>query len=244
MLKEAIVAEVRYFRGWSEAELEELLKRAESLPCNFSATQEEMTRERGWNHYFSDSVIAMEPPGPPEPEGPFARARVAVANYEYSDPGIVVGHFDPNVPLLGRRMLLELKVLGQHYLCGVVVGAVREEADDEETVFGFRYDTLEGHFEVGSEWFLLTKRHASGEVHFRVSAYWRTGHFPNWWSRLGFRLIGHRYQEKWHRRAHARLSLLAYHGSLLPPRPAEGRLVHTGPEVTFEMVRGTRPRGG
>ena len=29
-----------------------------------------------------------------------------------------------------------------------------------QSVFGFRYDTLEGHIEQGFEWFLLQKRHA------------------------------------------------------------------------------------
>jgi hypothetical protein len=76
------------------------------------------------------------------------------------------------------------------FLGGVRVHTVRDEADDTRTSFGFRYDTLEGHFEQGFEWFLLSKRHASGEVRFRIQAHWRMGDFPTWWSRLGFLVLG------------------------------------------------------
>jgi uncharacterized protein (UPF0548 family) len=47
-----------------------------------------------------------------EGEQRFERARVALANYQFSDPNIVIAHFDPALPLLGRRMLLEIQVLG------------------------------------------------------------------------------------------------------------------------------------
>lgn len=235
------MAEIRIGRGWSDAELERRLERARQLPLNFSTPQHEMTLENGWNHYYSESVIATEPPGPPEADGAFQRARAAVEGYRYSDPGIVTGHFDPATPLLGRRMLLECKIWGLRFLVGVVVGATRAEAEQDSTTAGFRYDTLAGHFEVGSEWFVVTKDHASGAITFRIDGNWRPGEFPNWWSRLGFALLGARYQERWHRRAHDRLALLARYGSLHPPRPVAGKLVHTGPEVDFQMRRGERP---
>jgi uncharacterized protein (UPF0548 family) len=233
------LAELRFFRGWTEAELDDRLALARSLDRNFSTPFDRMTLERGWNHYYSDSVIAREEPGPPLPEGPFQRARLAVQRYEHSDPRIVTGHFDPEAPLLGRRMLLELKAWVMHYLVGVVVGAVRSDTESDQSVFGFRYDTLEGHFEVGAEWFLVTKSHETGDVHFRVDANWRTGKFPNWWSSIGFALLGARYQENWHRRAHARLSSIALHGNPEPLR-GEGGLMHQGPEVTFKSFRGQR----
>ena len=78
---------------------------------------------------------------------------------------------------------------------------VREEVEHGTTLFGFRYDTLEGHIEQGFEWFLLTKDHATGGIHFRIEAHWRLGDFPNWWSRLGFLLIGEHYRRLWRHRA-------------------------------------------
>lgn len=233
------MAEMRFFRGWSEAELEERLERAKTLPYNFSDPFERMTVDHGWNQYYSDSIIARERPGPPPENGYFNYAKVSVANYEYSDPRIVVGHFDPTAPLLGRPMLLEIRAFGGllRYLGSVIVGAVREEEVDGKTVFGFRYDTLEGHIERGTEWFLLTKDHKTGEIRFRVEAAWLPGQFPNWWSRLGFDLIGPRNQKIWHHRAHAALAKLARIPGLSTPEPEEGGLVHTGPVVEFKRLK-------
>ncbi len=157
-----------------------------------------------------------------------ARARVALANYQFSDPAIVLAHFDPAEPLLGRCMLLELQVFGLHYLCPAVVNRVRDEPD----IFGFRYDTLHGHLERGVEWFLLT-RNDRGEIRFRIEARWQTGQFPNWWSRIGFGVLSGYYQRQWHRRAHHRLSLLAHYGSTRRPRRDSTGLTHQGIDVTF-----------
>ena len=192
-------AEWRLGRGWSAAEIGERLVRLEPLP----STAGEAVRTGA--HYHSEALIAREPPGPPTPEGCFRRAQVLVQDYSFSDPRIVRGHFDRRVPLLRRRMLLEIQVWGQRYLCGVVVAAVRDEEMPGQTVWGYRYDTLAGHIEAGAEWFLLTKDHATGEVRFRIEARWREGQFPTWWSRVGFALLARRYQRAWHRLAYLRL---------------------------------------
>src|SRR5687767_13834939 len=99
------MAEYRIGPGWTEAELKERLAAAAALPLNFTDPLDEMTLERGWHEYYSEAVVATEAPGPPVPGGPFERGRVVVSNYAFSDPRIVVGHFDPATPLLGRRML-------------------------------------------------------------------------------------------------------------------------------------------
>ena len=151
-----------------------------------------------------------------------------------------MAQYDPEAPLLGRRMLLEVKVLGLRYLNGTLVSAVRTETGDGQTVHGFRYDTLAGHIECGAEWFLLTKEHATGEVRFEIRARWRAGEFPNWWSRLGFRLLARHYQRRWHVRAHHRLLALMHQPkSNLRLRP--GWLAHEGPEVAFTFERGLQP---
>ena len=125
-------------------------------------------------------------------------------------------------------MLLEIQVLGLHYLCPAVVSHVR----DEPRTFGFRYDTLEGHIERGVEWFLLTQND-EGHIRFRIEARWRRGEFPNWWSRVGFMVLSGYYQRTWHRKAHNRLSLLAHHGSTRRPPRDDAGLTHQGVDVTF-----------
>src|SRR5690242_8376863 len=173
------MSEWRLFRGWTTEELRERLERLTSAPINFTGTEEDLTGDRGWQHYRSDALIV-----PHGDDAAFARARVALANYQFSDPRIVVAHFDPKGPLLGRRVLLEIRVLGLRYLCPALVTHVRDDA----SAYGFRYDTLEGHIERGMEWFLLTKD-ADGAIRFRIEARWQTGDMPNWWSRAGFSVL-------------------------------------------------------
>jgi uncharacterized protein (UPF0548 family) len=217
------MGEWRLFKGWTTEELRERLERLTSAPINFTGTEDDLTGDRGWQHYHSDARIV-----PHSDDESFARARVALANYQFSDPRIVVAHFDPKGPLLGRRILLEIRVLGLRYLCPALVTHVRDEA----SAYGFRYDTLQGHIERGMEWFLLTKD-ADGALRFRIEARWQTGDMPNWWSRAGFRLLSGYFQRRWHRRAHNLLSLLARYGSTArPPRDSAG-LTHQGIDVTF-----------
>lgn len=218
------MAEWRLFRGWSPAELRGRLDRLPGLARNFEALEEEMTGARGWHHYHSDAVVAREPEG----DAYFERARSALAHYRFSDPAIVTAHFEPDAPLLMRRQMLEVRVLGLRYLCPTVVTHVREA----EGVYGFRYDTLDGHIERGIEWFLLTKA-PDGAIRFRIEARWQRGELPNWWSRIGFLLLAGHYQRRWHRQAHRRMSLLAHYGSTSPPRPDASGLAHQGVDVTF-----------
>jgi uncharacterized protein (UPF0548 family) len=217
------MSEWRLFKGWTPEELRERLERLTPVPVNFKGSEEQLTGAEGWNHYHSEAVIVTH-----GDDTSFQRARVALANYQFSDPSIVVAHFDPKAALLGRRILLEIKVFGLRYLCPALVTNVRDEA----TAYGFRYDTLEGHIERGMEWFLLT-RDADGAIRFRIEARWRPGDMPNWWSRAGFSVLSGFFQRRWHRRAHNLLALLARHGSTTrPPRDAAG-LTHQGIDVTF-----------
>jgi hypothetical protein len=105
-------------------------------------------------------------------------------------------------------MLLELKSNGLSYLCGTVVSEILDEQSETETAFGYRYDTLQGHIESGSEWFILRKNHASGEIRFKIEAKWKPGRFPNWWTQAGFFLLARHYQRIWRRRAGERLAAI------------------------------------
>lgn len=236
------MAEWRIGRGWSEAELGMRLQRLRSTRRNFDDPDEKLSLAHGWHEYYSEALVAREAPGPPVEGGSFARGRVAVANYAFSDPRIVIGHFEPDVPLLGRPMLLEMRAMRVlHYLSGVIVSKVRSEEEEDRTVFGFRYDTLEGHIERGIEWFLLTKDRATGEIRFRIEAAWLPGDFPNWWSRLGFSLLGPRYQRQWHHRAHHLLRSLMANPEMEAGPPRDGRLVHIDEEIVFKRLRAPRP---
>jgi len=226
------VAEWRILRRWSEPELRERLDALAALGPNFAETADDPQPTGDWTRYRSRSILGQEPPGPPQPDGIFERARAAVVDYEFSDPDIVRGHFEPDAPLLGRRMLLELRAVRVlRYLAGVVVGDVRDERDEDGSTFGFRYETLEGHIEAGVEWFLVDKDHETGIVTFRIEASWRPAQFPNWWSRLGFALVGPRYQRRWHRHAHGRLYAIATGRAHPRRRPTLG-----APEVVFERT--------
>jgi uncharacterized protein (UPF0548 family) len=223
------MTEWRFLHGWSDTELQQRLASVAALPRNFEEADGEMTVQRGWWRHFSEAVVGREAPGPPELGGAFERAWRAVSDYLFSDPRIVKGHFDPSAPLLGRPMLLEARVWGLRYLGPVVVAAVRDEGTDGRSMRAFRYDTMAGHFERGSEWFVVTKDHATGDVLFRISAAWKRGQLPNWWSRLGFQLLARRYQRAWHRLAHLRLRAMLESAGL-PPLPRGDRLMNTGPE--------------
>ena len=221
------MAEWRLWRAWPATEVRARLDAATALDTNVEVPEQAMTAEDGWHHYYSEAIIAHEAEG----DEHFGRACNALAHYQFSDPGIVLAHFDPAAPLLKRCMLLEIQVLGLRYLCPAIVSHVREAPG----VFGFRYDTLTGHFERGVEWFVLTRDEA-GAIRFRIEARWKKGDFPNWWSRVGFMVLSGYYQRTWHRRAHQRLSLLAHYGSTRrPPRDSTG-LTHQGVDVTFTWV--------
>jgi uncharacterized protein (UPF0548 family) len=228
----------RLFRGWNNAEIAEHLAALNGRPRNFDETVAEMSASGAWHHYSSESVIAQSAPGPGENDPIYERAREAVSNYEFSDPRIVTAYFDADADLLGRHMLLELKASGLvHVLGGTIIGDVHEEESDARTEFVFRYDTLDGHIERGVEWFRLIKDHETGAIRFRIEAFWQRGDFPTWWMRLGFELLGKRYQERWHREAHQVLSQIAHRPSTSFLSEGEESIVYTNPEVLFERTR-------
>ena len=204
------MAEWRVLQSWSREELTVRLALLSGIGLNFEAAEEEMTCARGWLHTWSESEIASDADG----GACLERARVALTNFEFSDPAIVTAHFNRDAALLHRRLLLEVKVLGLRYLCPAVVNRVRNDLGE----FGFRYDTLTGHIERGVEWFVVTQD-SQGRLRFRIEARWKGGDLPNWWSALGFELVSGRYQRKWHREAHRRMSRLVHEGAphLVPP---------------------------
>jgi uncharacterized protein (UPF0548 family) len=217
----------RFGRGWSDDEMKHYLTALADRSVGFDVDPDTMTRENGWTVDGIDAEIGFEPPGPPLPDGLFKRCHDALVNYDFSDPRIVEGHFDPHSELVGRNILLEIKVFGLRFLNGARVHSVCDEVGKAGSILGFRYDTLEGHIERGYEWFLLTKNHQTGEIRFKIEAHWKLGDFPNWWSRMGFKIVGERFRELWRREAPFRLKRAAERARV-QPAPPPGELAHRG----------------
>jgi hypothetical protein len=133
--------------------------------------------------------------------------------YEFADPSIVRAFYDPDEPLEGRTMLLELRFRG---LLRFHVGTRVAEVYDEERcrdgrrarIWGWAYRTLEGHLEKGEMDWQVWKWLDSGEVQFRIHAYSRQAADPNPIVRLGFRLFGRREQLAFFHSTLRRMALL------------------------------------
>lgn len=145
----------------------------------------------GWNVDRRCEPLPGEPAGEPVPDGSWEIARRLIRGYEFADPSLVRAHYDPERPLEGREMLLELRALGLvSVYVGVRIVQVYDEHRDVEgrtaRVFGWAYRTLEGHVEEGQMDWQVWKWLDSGEVQFRVHAVSRTAPIPNPFVRVGF----------------------------------------------------------
>ncbi len=180
--------------GWMRRRLAELAR----TPVNYDADALDLEHPPpDWNVDDRCQPLPPEPPGQPVAEGSWEIARRLIRGYEFADPSMVRAHYDPEHPLQGRDMLLELRALG---LLRVYVGvrvvdvydAIRRIGDREARVYGWAYRTLEGHVEQGQMDWQVWKWLATGEVEFRVRAVSRTAHIPNPFIRVGFwALRGH-----------------------------------------------------
>ena len=159
------------------------------------------TPPEGWNLTDVCQALPAEAPGAPVPDGSWEIARRLMRGYEFADPSIVHAYYDPAAPLLGRNMLLKLQAFGiAHLFVGVRVDDVYEEtrelADGRAHVWGWSYQTLRGHVEMGQMHWEVWKWLADGRVEFRVHAVSREAPIRNPIVRLGFRLTrGHERQE-------------------------------------------------
>jgi uncharacterized protein (UPF0548 family) len=162
----------------------------------------EFTSANGW--YVDERLqeLTSEPPGPPAPAGAWNTTRQLMRGYEFADPSIVRAFYDPEAPLEGRNMLLELRFWGLRFLVGVRVVDVYEEL---QTVggrplqtWGWSYATLEGHLERGEMFWEVRKWLDTGIVEFRIHAYSQRAKIHNPLVRVGFILFGRREQERFY----------------------------------------------
>jgi uncharacterized protein (UPF0548 family) len=85
-------------------------------------------------------------------------------------------------------------------------------------VFGFEYQTLPGHLEIGVMDYEVLKFLDDGAVQFRLHACSRASGKCAWWARIGFLLFGRREQVRFYFRCSARIALLTASSLGLPDR--------------------------
>lgn len=180
---------------------------------NFDLPQRDaLAGEPGWNVDDYRQPLPAEPPGPPVPGGTWERARELMLDYEFADPSIVRAVYAPDSPLEGRDMLLEVRFWGLRFHLGVRVSGVVDETCSPDgrdvRVWGWSYQTLQGHLEMGQMDYEVWKWLDSGEVEFRIHVVSRPAQIPNPIVRLGFRLFGRREQVRFAKRACERMACL------------------------------------
>jgi uncharacterized protein (UPF0548 family) len=185
---------------------------------------------RADGHWHVDSgeiIIGQEPPGPPVRGGPWETGCALVRWYEFAEPRILRAAYRDGAELDGRDMLLEGRFFGLRFYLGVrvtrVVDETREGDAGPERVWGWSYQTLQGHLEQGRLGYEVIKNLATGRVIFRVSGYSRMAPIRSPVIRLGFMLFGRWTQLRFYRAIQRRLRALvqaAQCGAALPPPKA------------------------
>jgi len=168
-----------------------------------SALLAEHPEERGWHQDDMVEPLPAEPSGEPVEGGSWRVARALMDSYQLADPDVVTATYDEAAPLAGRNMLLRISFRGLPIWVGVRIGRDHEETREVEgrqvRVFGWSYDTLEGHFEEGRMHYELWKWLDSGDVEFHLRAISRPARSGPLPLRLGFRLLGRRQQLRFYR---------------------------------------------
>jgi uncharacterized protein (UPF0548 family) len=175
--------------------------------------------------------LSPEPPGDPLPDGSFETARRLLRDYEFADPKRIRSYYWANAPLEGRDMLLEIRYLLLRLRVGVriteEVDEVRHIADRAARIWGWAYQTLDGHLERGQMDYQVWKWLDTGEVQFRIHAVSEIAEARLPILSLGFRLVGRREQVRFARRSAQRMERLV-ETSLARGRPREPRPDRTG----------------
>jgi uncharacterized protein (UPF0548 family) len=179
--------------------------------------------EGHWHVDSAAALIGREPRGTPLPGGPWETARRLVSRYEFADAHILRGVYRSDRDLLGRDMLFEGRFLFLRFYLGVrvtgVIDETRETKHGPERVWGWCYQTLQGHLEQGRLSYEVIKNLATGQVAFRVTGYSRRSGIPNPLIRWGFGVFGRWTQRRFYRNIQRRMYRLlqaAQRGEELP----------------------------
>lgn len=170
-------------------------------------------REDGWRFDDYCEPLPGEPPGDPVEGGPFEVAQGLLREYRVADPKLVRAYYDHDAELEGRDMLLQLRFHGLFSLwsgcrVGTVVDERREEDGRPVRVWGWPYQTLQGHIEQGQMNWEVWKWLDSGEVQFRIQSYSRNAGNLNPIVNLGFKLLGQHERRRYLQSACRRMARL------------------------------------
>lgn len=176
-----------------------------------------------WHVDTGVAAVGTEAPGPPEPDGVWETACRVVRDYQFTDHKRLRGVYRPSDPLLGRDMLLQGRFSVLRFYLGVRVTEVVDTERDGHRVWGWTYETLDGHLEQGRLTYEVDKDLATGEVEFRIRAFSRRAPVPNPLYRFGFMVFGRAVQLEFYHRAGQRVrELVAEHLRGAPvPRPTD-----------------------
>ncbi len=209
------------------AELAHRLEELARLPVNYDPADGPVGRDDPrWHVDDGYAVIGHECPGPPEPDGLWARAGSIVRDYGFTDHRRLRGAYRASAPLLGRDMLLEGRFAVLRFHLGVRVTDLVDTERDGHRVWGWSYETLAGHLEQGRLTYLVDKDMASGEVTFWIRAFSRRAPVPNPFYRFGFALFGRAVQLGFYHSAGQRIRELVANEW---PRPGPGDDVVVAP---------------
>ncbi|MBJ7593850.1 MAG: DUF1990 family protein [Candidatus Dormibacteraeota bacterium] len=209
-------------------------------PINFDPGDlQHASAATGWKIDDLCQDLGSEPPGDPVPGGTWELARALLRGYAFADPSIVRAYYDPDVPLMGRTLLLKLRALGLlHVYAGVRVSEVRDATQSHDgrdvRLWGWSYRTLQGHVEEGQMDWEVWKWRDTGVVEFRVHAVWRRAAVPNPVVRVGVAVL----------RAHERALFLASTARRMRVFTALAARADDSPAVVREAARQLSARGG
>lgn len=184
-----------------------------------------------WHVDMHRTALPAERPGEPEPGGSWDIARRLIEMYEPPVPELVRGVYRHHSPLQGRDMLLEARFHGLRFYMGVRVTSVHDETREDGTrVWGWAYDTLDGHLERGRMTYEVVKDQRTGAVDFVT--FGRSQRAPTLGPvlDLGWRLFGRGTQVRFYRGCGQRMrrmvtDIRAGSAALPEPRVLDGLVV-------------------
>lgn len=201
-----MVRERRLHRG-RESDLRSLA----DLEINYRSLHGPASARAGWHVDTLHHALALESPGDPVPGGAWDIACRLVHDYQFAEPGIVRALYRRDDELLGRNMLLEGRFFGLRFDMGVRVTSVIDQTRDTgERVWGWGYQTLQGHLEEGELSYEVVKQLRTGIVEFLITGYSRRATIPNPIVRWGFALFGRMTQQRFYRASSRRLHSLVH----------------------------------
>jgi uncharacterized protein (UPF0548 family) len=181
-------------------------------PLNFDLEGQVVSAEDGWRIDDWCQELPPEPPGDPLPHGSYQSCRDLMEAYEFADPAIVRAVYHGDRPLEDRDMVLEAHFYGLKFLLALRVGGVRDERVEVDgrpvQRWGWNYQTLTGHLEMGQMDYDVYKWLDTGKVEFRIHAFSRGARIHNPIVRLGFAVFGRTMQKRFARNALRRMRRL------------------------------------